>query len=106
MNPFTQHVFICTGGKVCTAEGGSAAVHARLKELVAQSGLESAIRINHAGCLGQCGYGPMVVVYPQGVWYAAVKAGDADAIFDEHLLGGRPVERILYHPLQPGINKK
>ena len=106
MNVFDQHVFVCTGGKVCPAEGGSAAVHARLKELVAQAGLESAIRINHAGCLGQCGHGPMVVVYPEGVWYSAVSVEDADTIFEAHLIGGKPVERLRYHPLQPGINKK
>ncbi|MBP1596182.1 MAG: Ferredoxin [Acidobacteria bacterium] len=105
MNPFEQHVFVCTGGKVCPVEGGSAAVHARLKELVAQAGLESAIRINHAGCMSQCGHGPMVVVYPEGVWYCAVRVEDAGAIFNEHLLGGKAVERLLYHPLQPGSNK-
>jgi (2Fe-2S) ferredoxin len=56
--------------------------------------------------MGQCGNGPMVVVYPENVWYCGVKVEDADAIFNEHLLGGKPVERLIYHPLQPGINKK
>jgi (2Fe-2S) ferredoxin len=86
--------------------GDSVAVHARLKELVRQAGRESAIRINQAGCMSQCGNGPMVVVYPDNIWYCGVTADDAEEIFRDHLMGGRPVERLLYHPLQPGSNKK
>jgi (2Fe-2S) ferredoxin len=106
MVPFRKHVFVCTSGKVCPSEGNSLQVHARLKELVQAAKLDSVIRINHAGCMSQCGHGPMVVVYPDNVWYGAVQIGDADAIFEEHLLGGRPVERLIYHPLQPGANKR
>jgi (2Fe-2S) ferredoxin len=106
MVPFRKHVFVCTGGKVCPTEGGSLQVHARLKELVGQAGLESSVRINHAGCLGQCGYGPMVVIYPENVWYCGVGLKDVEEIFVEHLQGGRPVERLIYHPQHPGINKK
>jgi (2Fe-2S) ferredoxin len=106
MAPFEKHVFVCTGGKVCPVDGNSVAVHTRLKELVKQAGLESSIRINHAGCMGQCGNGPMVVVYPDNIWYGGVMIEDADAIFDEHLRGGHPVERLLYHPAHPGSNKR
>ncbi len=105
MGPFEKHVFVCTGGKVCPENGVSVAVHARLKELVKEAGLSSSIRINNAGCMDQCGNGPMVVVYPECVWYCGVKPEDADAIFREHLVGGRPVERLIYHPLRPGANK-
>jgi (2Fe-2S) ferredoxin len=48
----------------------------------------------------------MVVVYPDNIWYCGVTADDAEEIFRDHLIGGRPVERLLYHPLQPGSNKK
>ncbi len=106
MGPYEKHVFVCTGGKVCPVEGNSLAVHARLKELVKQAGLESSIRINHAGCMSQCGNGPMVVVYPDNVWYCGVKVEDADELFNGHLIGGQPVDRLLYHPLQSGSNKK
>lgn len=106
MGPYEKHVFVCTGGKVCPVEGNSLEVHARLKELVKRAGLESAIRINHAGCMSQCGNGPMVVVYPDNVWYSGVTAADADDIFSSHLIGGQPVSRLLYHPLHPGSNKK
>ena len=105
MGPFEKHVFVCTSGSICPIEGDSTLVHARLKELVKQADLKTSIRINNAGCLDQCGHGPMVVVYPENVWYCHVKVEDADAIFHEHLVGGRPVERLIYRPAKPGPNK-
>jgi (2Fe-2S) ferredoxin len=106
MGPYEKHIFICTSGKVCPVAGGSAAVHARLKELVTNAGLDSTIRVNHAGCMSQCGNGPMVVIYPENVWYCGVTAEDTGTIFSEHIRDGRPVERLIYHPLRPGANKK
>ena len=105
MGPYEKHVFVCTAGKTCPVDGEAAAVHARLKELVKLAGLSHRIRVNNSGCMSQCGYGPMVVVYPENVWYCGVRPEDADAIFNEHLLGDRPVDRLLYHPARPGANK-
>ncbi len=105
MVPFEKHVFVCTSGKVCPEDGISVAVHARLKELVKQAGLTTTIRINNSGCMDQCGNGPMIVVYPEAVWYCHVSPEDAEAIFHEHLVGGKPVQRLIYHPLAPGANK-
>ncbi len=105
MGPFEKHVFVCTGGAVCPIEGDSKGVHARLKELVKHAALSETIRINNSGCMDQCGHGPMVAVYPDNVWYWHVRVEDADAIFHEHLVGGRPVQRLIYHPAKPGANK-
>ena len=105
MGPFQKHVFVCTTGSTCPVEGNSLDVHARLKELVKKAGLKTDIRINNSGCMDQCGNGPMIVVYPENVWYCHVRLEDADAIFEEHLVGGRPVERLIYRPLKPGANK-
>ncbi len=52
------------------------------------------VRINKSGCLDQCEHGPTVVVYPEAVWYGNVKPEDAEEIVQEHLVGGRPVERL------------
>jgi (2Fe-2S) ferredoxin len=52
------------------------------------------VRINKAGCLDQCEHGPTVVVYPEAVWYGNVKPEDAAEIVQEHLVSGRPVERL------------
>jgi len=104
MGSFERHVFVCTGGSTCPLDG-SVEVHARLKDLVKQNGLSIQIRVNHAGCMDQCGNGPMVVVYPENVWYGHVKPDDTEEIFREHLVAGRPVERLIYRPPQPGPNK-
>jgi (2Fe-2S) ferredoxin len=52
------------------------------------------IAITSTGCLGPCGNGPSVLVYPEGVMYGGVTKDDVTAIFEEHLLGGKPVERL------------
>lgn len=103
MGQYRYHVFVCTTGKHCPLQGSSA-VHAILKQGAAEHGLRGIARINHAGCMNQCGHGPMVVVYPEDVWYAGVDEEGARRILAEHLLGGRPVEAYRYHA-PPGDNK-
>lgn len=57
-------------------------------------GLKGRVRANKSGCLDQCEHGPTVVVYPEQVWYGFVKVSDVDQIVKEHIVGGRPVERL------------
>ena len=52
------------------------------------------VRINSAGCLNRCGLGPVLVVYPEGVWYSYRSREDIDEIIESHLLEGRVVERL------------
>jgi len=66
----------------------------QLQMFLKAAGLTDRIRINKAGCLDQCEHGPTVVVYPEAVWYGHVQLEDAEAIVNEHLVGGRPVERL------------
>lgn len=102
---WARHVFVCTSGKYCpTVDGDGLGVHARLKALVKAAGLGERVRVNHSGCMDQCGHGPMVVVYPEGVWYAHVQPEDVEEIVREHLIGSRPVERLIYRN-RPGKNK-
>ena len=53
------------------------------------------VQVTTTGCLGPCTEGPSVLVYPEGVMYQSVKREDVATIFDEHLLGDKPVERLL-----------
>lgn len=52
------------------------------------------IRINKAGCMDRCDEGPVLVVYPEGVWYTYIDRADIDEIIDSHLVKGTPVERL------------
>ena len=52
------------------------------------------IRVNSAGCMDRCDEGPVLVVYPDGVWYTYVDQHDIDEIIEEHLLHGRVVTRL------------
>ena len=100
-----KHVFVCTSGDWCPrVDGDGLGVHARMKRLVAEAGIKGRVRVNHSGCLDQCGNGPMVVVYPEAVWYWGVRVEDVDEIVREHLIGGRPVERLRYRNT-PGKHK-
>jgi (2Fe-2S) ferredoxin len=100
-----KHVFVCTSGKYCPeVDGDGLGVHAAFKRQVKAAGLADRVRVNQSGCLDQCGHGPMVVVYPETVWYWGVQPQDVEEIVREHLLGGRPVERLRYRN-HPGKNK-
>lgn len=103
---YERHVFVCTRGEWCPSiDGDGIGVHAALKAEVAAVGLKGRVRVNHAGCFSQCGNGPMVVVYPDAVWYAAVTPEDAPEIVREHLRDGRPVERLRFEPEGMGAHK-
>ncbi len=101
--PFERHVFVCTSGGTCPDQGG-VEIHMALKELASARCGKVDVRVNKAGCLAQCGNGPVLVVYPENVWYAQVTLEDLDEIVDEHLVGGRPVERLLYRGHRRGPN--
>jgi len=95
MEVFKKHVFVCVSGKTCPTEGSVDVCDALRKE-ISERGLKTQIRINKAACFDQCGNGPMVVVYPEGVWYSHVQPADAKEIVESHLIGNKPVERLLY----------
>ncbi len=101
--PFVRHVFVCVSGGTCPDQGGIA-VQEAMKQLAKQRLGKQVVRINKSGCLAQCGHGPMVVVYPDNVWYAGVRVEDVPEIVEEHLVHGRPVQRLLFRGHHAGTN--
>ena len=105
--PYEHHVFVCENRRGdddprgCCAAKGSVELRAALKDAAKRAGLKGRVRVNSAGCLDQCAHGPTVVVYPEAVWYGGVGLGDVDAIVREHLVGGRPVERLRLAHMRP-----
>jgi (2Fe-2S) ferredoxin len=97
---YERHVFVCQNARPegaprpsCTKDGKSDLLP-QLQQFVKAAGLGGKVRINKAGCLDQCEHGPTMVVYPEAVWYGHVRPEDAAEIVTEHLVGGRPVERL------------
>ena len=101
MSIYEKHVFICTNERDasnptgCCSSKGAESVIKKLKALVKDSGLSSKIRINKAGCLGQCTAGVTAVVYPEGTWYQKLNERKAETIFSEHLLNDKVVHEFI-----------
>lgn len=101
MSYYHKHVFFCVNqrakGEDCCNNHNAEAARNYVKEkvkLLDISTEQNFIRINSAGCLGRCDNGPVMVVYPEAVWYTYVDQADLDEIIEEHLTHGRVVERL------------
>ncbi len=97
---YRYHLFFCVNqrdnGEPCCANRGAVAMRDYAKARVKALGLAGPgkVRINQAGCMDRCMDGPTLVVYPEGVWYSYRDQRDIDEIIDQHLVHGRPVERL------------
>lgn len=91
---YRSHVLVC-GGTGCTSSG-SQQIMARLEDELGKQGLSEEVSVVQTGCHGLCALGPIMIVYPDAFFYAMVKEEDIPEIVSEHLLKGRPVERLLY----------
>ena len=99
---FKRHFFVClkeraAAGKPSCGPRGGVDVYNHLQEaLGGHEELWDSVCVTVASCLGPCYDGPMVVVYPEGTWYAGVKPADAGEIVEKHMVEGVPVERLRY----------
>lgn len=91
MSLYQKHVFVCENQRDaqnplgCCASKGSQAITAELKKYCQEAGLKGKVRINKAGCLGQCADGPVLVIYPEGLWFKKVALEDVKSIFEQHI---------------------
>lgn len=96
-----KHVFVCAQSRPAghprgsCAEKGSGDVLQAFWQALQKRNLYDQIAVTYSGCIGPCQSGANVLVYPEGVLYSNVTKADVDTILDEHLLGNRPVERLL-----------
>ena len=100
MSYYQHHVFFCCNqrepGAVCCNARGATELRAYAKARIKSLGLsgKGRVRINTSGCLDRCQEGPVIVVYPEEVWYTYIDREDIDEIIDQHLLQGRVVDRL------------
>jgi (2Fe-2S) ferredoxin len=97
---YRYHVFFCTNlradGSACCQRFDAQGIRDYAKQRSKQLGIagRGGVRINSAGCLDRCQEGPVLVVYPEGVWYTYIDQSDVDEIIEEHLINGHVVERL------------
>ncbi len=101
MSYFKYHVFFCVNqreqGRECCQRFGALAMRQYAKKRIKELGLsgKGGVRINTAGCLDRCALGPVLVVYPDAVWYTYIDNEDIDEIIEQHLQHGQVVRRLL-----------
>jgi sirohydrochlorin cobaltochelatase len=88
-----KHLLVCVNSE-CVSQG-SAALLAALRLKLKERGLDRVIQTTKTSCLRRCGDGPLLVVYPDGVWYRCLKPTDLDEVIEQHLCANRPVGRLL-----------
>ncbi len=101
--PIRHHVFVCTG-KSCSAIDSPLVKEAFERELLARGMLfgkekkgknpKGSVLVTECASVGFCAVGAAVMVYPDGVWYAQVRAADVPELVEEHILNGRVVRRL------------
>jgi (2Fe-2S) ferredoxin/predicted O-methyltransferase YrrM len=101
MEPYRFHLFVCTqqkpeGVPSCPAHGSLAVLDALDGEIQAR-GLNHDAQLTTCGCMGLCDEGPVMVVYPEGVWYRGVQPSDVSEIVGTHLRDGKPVDRLVWN---------
>lgn len=104
MEAYGRHVLVCTGG-YCSPDRRGRELYALLPTLLQREGLlfgPGRVKRGETPCLGVCASGPIVVVYPDGVWYAGVTPRLLERIVVEHLRDGKPVEEAVFHRLASG----
>lgn len=101
MEPFRHHIFVCTQekpeGVTCCPGNGSWGILQALDGELRSQGLDNEVQVSTCGCLGLCDDGPIMITYPEGIWYRKVKKEDVAEIVSSHLRDGRVVTRLAWN---------
>jgi (2Fe-2S) ferredoxin len=113
VKPYRYHVLVCTASgagnemynppdpcraRFCGDKGGEK-VREQFRAELERAGIDY-VKVTRLGCMVQHKQGPIVIVYPDGIWYAGVQPADVAEIVDSHLQAGQPVERLVYHKME------
>ena len=100
MAAFSHHVFVCCNAREpghkrgsCDPDAGQD-LRGSFKKELKRAGLARSTRANFSGCLDQCEHGPVVVIYPQGIWYGRVTEADVPRIVSETIVEGRVLDDL------------
>lgn len=99
LSHYRRHVFMCVNVRedgACCQDWDSESMLRHFRRRLKGIGMHGAgrVRVNKSGCMDRCAEGPILVVYPDAVWYRYEGTADLDEILEEHILGDRPVERL------------
>lgn len=100
MNRPKFHIFVCTSSRPNGQQKGfchtrsSVEIVTTFMEEIEERGLGGEVMVSNTGCFALCEKGPIVVVYPDNIWYGGVTLDDVEKIMDEHIEGGKPVESL------------
>lgn len=99
MSFYRYHLFVCTG-PTCSQDGAEETLQAMQHKLREHNLEKCTIQVSLCRCLGQCGNGPNMVMYPEGIWYAHVDEKGAGEIVEQHVIQHEPVAHLLHEPIE------
>ena len=95
-----KHIFVCSSSRMtgqmkggCIQQESASIINLFIEE-VQERGLDGDVMVTNTGCLQICDKGPIVIVYPDNVWYGKVSPDDVEEIMDSHIEGGEVVKRL------------
>ena len=100
-NYYKYHVFICLNqredGYQCCTQFNSEKIFEYMKQKIKKLNLrgQGLVRINRSGCFDRCALGPLLVIYPDAVWYNFIDESDIDEIIESHIMNQKPVQRLV-----------
>jgi (2Fe-2S) ferredoxin len=100
MKRYEKHIFICENKRPdghprgCCKDKLGSEIKEKFKNRLKELGLNSKVRANTSGCLDACEFGPVIVIYPEQIWYGRVSLDDVEEIIQSHIINNIPVERL------------